>query len=99
MRNYDLTFVVASDVSEDELNGVVAQVQAWIEEVKGRVEAVDHWGRRRLAYSIHSGLHSYNEGYYVSFDCFLEPQGMSELERNLIIYSRVLRYLLIRRGE
>src|SRR5689334_13247037 len=62
MRNYELTFIVPSDVNEEELNGVVTQIQGWVEGTQGKVNKVDHWGRRRLAYNIAE----YREGYYVA---------------------------------
>jgi small subunit ribosomal protein S6 len=95
MRNYELTFIVPSDVTEDELNGVVTQVQGWVEGEQGKVTKVEHWGRRRLAYNISE----YREGYYVLLGVELEPQGTFELERNLKLSDRVMRYLLIREGE
>ncbi|MBX3062539.1 MAG: 30S ribosomal protein S6 [Anaerolineae bacterium] len=95
MRNYDLTFIVASDVTEEELNGVMTQVKGWVEEAKGTVSKVDPWGRRKLAY----GISEYTEGYYVTYDCALEPQTTGELERNLKLAPKVIRHLLIRKDD
>jgi len=95
MRTYELTFIVATDVNEEELNGVVSQIQGWVQESNGKVVKTDHWGRRRLAYSISE----FNEGHYVSLDCELEQKALPELERNLKLAAHMLRYLLIRVGE
>ena len=95
MRNYELTFIVPSDVTEEDLNGVVTQVQGWVEGTQGKVSKVDHWGRRRLAYNISE----YREGHYVLLNLELNPQSTTELERNLKLSDKVLRYLLIRLDE
>jgi small subunit ribosomal protein S6 len=95
MRNYELTFIVPSDVTEDDLNGVVTQVQGWVEGSQGKVNKVDHWGRRRLAYNISE----YREGHYVLLNLELEPQATTDLERNLKLSDRVMRYLLVRVDE
>ena len=95
MRNYELTFIVPSDLSEDDLNGVVTQVQGWVEGSQGKVTNVDHWGRRKLAYNIAE----YREGYYVVLALEMEPQSLIEFERNLKLSDKVMRYLLIREGE
>lgn len=95
MRNYDLTFVVPADVPEEEFNGVVTQIQSWVEETQGKVTKVDQWGRRRLAYSIGDA----HEGHYVSLTLEINPQATSEIERNLKLSSKVIRYLLIRADE
>jgi small subunit ribosomal protein S6 len=92
MRNYELTFIVPSDVNEEELNGVVSQVQTWVEGTEGKVTKVDHWGRRHLAYPIQA----YREGYYVLLNLELEPQATLDLERNLKLADKVMRHLLIR---
>jgi small subunit ribosomal protein S6 len=95
MRNYELTFIVPSDTPDDELQGVVAQVQGWIEETQGKVVNVDHWGRRRMAYSIAE----YQEGHYVSLNLEMKPEATIEFERNLKLSGKVMRYLLIRADE
>ena len=92
MRNYELTFIIPSDISEDDINGVVTQVQGWVEGVQGKVTKIDHWGRRRLAYDIAE----YREGHYVLLNIDLEPQSTTELERNLKLSDKVMRYLLVR---
>jgi small subunit ribosomal protein S6 len=95
MRNYELTMIIPSDVNEEEVNGVLAQVQTWIEGTQGKVTNVDHWGRRRLAYNIAE----YREGYYMLLNLELDPQTTTELERNLKLSERVMRHLLIRLDE
>jgi small subunit ribosomal protein S6 len=95
MRNYELTFIVPSDANEEELNSVVTQIQGWVEGTQGKVNKVDHWGRRRLAYNIAE----YREGYYVALDLELDPNTTLELERNLKLTDKVMRHLLIRNDE
>jgi small subunit ribosomal protein S6 len=95
MRTYELTIVVATDVSEEEMNVILAQVQAWIEESKGTVVKLEPWGRRKLAY----GIEEFNEGHYYQFECQLDPKTLIELERNLKLSTHILRHLLIRPGE
>ncbi len=95
MRTYELTFLVGSDIGEEDLNGVVTTIQGWVEADQGKVTNVDHWGRRRLAYDIAE----YHEGQYVLLGLELDPQTTSGLERNLRLNDKVLRHLLIRTGE
>ena len=92
MRNYELTFIVPADVNDEDMNGVVNQIQGWVEGSQGKVTKVDHWGRRRLAYNIAE----YGEGNYILLNLELDPQATTELERNLKLSDRVLRHLLIR---
>ncbi len=92
MRNYELTFIVPSDSSEEELGAVVTQVQTWVEGVQGKVVKTDHWGRKRLAYNIAE----YREGHYVMLHLELDPKTLLELERNLKLSDKIIRYLLVK---
>jgi small subunit ribosomal protein S6 len=93
MRKYELTFIVRPDLSEDNLNAAIEQVQQWVTAEGGNeVERVDQWGRRRLAY--HIGDH--REGYYVLLEVNLDADTINEIERNLKLSDNILRYLLIR---
>jgi ribosomal protein S6 len=90
MRKYDLTFIVATDVPEDEHPAITAQLTTWIEELKGSVNNVEPMGRRKFAYDIGA----FTEGFYVALDVQLEPKDIAPLERNLKLYTKVLRYLI-----
>ncbi len=94
-REYELTFIIPSDIADDAVTGVVQTVQGWIEAGAGKVTDVNNWGRRHLMYPIRD----YNEGTYVLFKAELESPAIAELERNLKLSQQVIRYLLIRIGE
>ncbi|GAB4544404.1 MAG: 30S ribosomal protein S6 [Anaerolineae bacterium] len=95
MRQYELTYIIASDVDEQEYNETLAQVQKWIEEVGGSVVGTDQWGRRKLAYQIRE----FTEGYYITLRTDMEPHTTAELERNLQLSERVIRHILLRADE
>ena len=56
---------------------------------------LDEWGRRRLAYKIEK----FSQGYYVLADFAGLPTGVAELERNLKIDDRIIRFLSVKTGE
>jgi small subunit ribosomal protein S6 len=88
-------YIVASDVDEEQFNTLNAQIEKWVEDSRGKVVHVDHWGRRRLAYQIGT----FAEGYYVVLQLDLEPFATAELERNLRLSDRVLRHILLRADD
>ena len=91
-RPYELTFIVRIDPNEAVMNDAVEQVKTWVEaDEYGKVNKIDRWGRRKLAYEIHKQ----REGYYVLFEAEIDPKGLPELERNLKLSTNILRYLLI----
>jgi small subunit ribosomal protein S6 len=92
-HQYELTFIVRLDPSEEVMNNVISQVQGWVEANNlGKVNKADRWGKRKLAYEIDKQ----RDGYYVCMDAEIDPQNLPELERNLRLSPSILRYLLIR---
>lgn len=92
-RSYELIFICRPDTPEGDMDKVVSTLQQTIEEQQGRVDKVDKWGVRKLAYRI--GKNS--EGFFV-FLAFRGRQGdlIRELERRLKVSEPVLKYLTVR---
>jgi len=54
MRNYEIMFIVGSEMEEATLNGITEKIKGWITDSGGTITSVDNWGKRRLAYGIKS---------------------------------------------
>ncbi len=92
-RAYELSVVVRIDPNEEVMNDTVNQIKEWIEEDdQGTVTKIDRWGRRKLAYEIDRQ----RDGYYVIMEAEIAPPSIDELERNMMLSSSILRYLLVR---
>lgn len=91
MRSYEVIFIVHPDLDENALKGVVDRVQGWITDSGGTVEKVDHWGKRRLAYTIRKQ----REGQYVLIETQFAPSFSAELERNMRFLEPIMRYSII----
>ncbi|MFN2235446.1 MAG: 30S ribosomal protein S6 [Anaerolineales bacterium] len=90
MREYELIFIVHPDLEETATNEVVERVQGWITEAGGKINKVDHWGKRRLAYPIRKQ----NEGQYFFLLVELNPTSVAEIERSLRFLEPVMRFLI-----
>lgn len=95
MRNYELVFIIAPIVEDEDVQAVVDRVGGWIQADSGKVTTVDRWGRRQLAYPIKK----FTEGTYVLLNTQLKPTAIKELERNLKLDVDIIRYLLVRMEE
>lgn len=95
MNRYETIFVVNPDLSEDEVQNVVAKFTGIISSQNGVQLKLEDWGRRRLAYKIDK----FSQGFYVLADFAGMPAGVAELERNLKIDDRIIRFLSIKTGE
>jgi small subunit ribosomal protein S6 len=95
-RDYEVTFIVRIEGTDDQINEVVDTAKNWVEaDGVSKVNKIDRWGRRKLAYEIERQ----REGYYVLFDASIDGKHMDELERNLSLAPQVLRHLVVRKDE
>jgi small subunit ribosomal protein S6 len=90
MREYELIFIIHPDLEEIPTNEVVERVQSWITEAGGKINKVDPWGKRRLAYPIRKQ----NEGQYFFLFIEMDPISVAEVERNLRFLEPVMRFLI-----
>ncbi|SRR5712692_8066030 len=95
-RLYDLIFICRPDTPEEEINKLVATLEQTTSERGGKVEKVEKWGTRKLAYRV--GRH--REGFYV-YLMMRSTQGemIKELERRLKVADPVIKYLTVRLDE
>lgn len=94
-RQYELGFIIPSNVAEGDTETIIGVVQEWIEKNEGSVTKVDYWGRRRLAYPIND----FREGYYVFVHMEYPTQRLGDLEHSLHFDERILRHLIVRLDE
>jgi len=90
MRNYELVCIFHADLDENALKELVEKIGSWVSDLGGKVEKIDAWGRRRLAYRINKQ----REGQYVLFNLSLAPAATTELEHNLRFQESVIRHLI-----
>lgn len=89
---YELTYIINSVISDDQVKDLVSRVSKFVEENDGELVEVDEWGTRRLAFPIQKK----RNGYYV--DMYFKAPGaiVPKLERALEIDDNILRYLTLR---
>jgi small subunit ribosomal protein S6 len=92
MNKYESMYILKPDYDEETRKTIVEKFKNLVEENGGKVEKVDEWGIRKLAYEINY----ISEGYYVLMTFEAEATLPLELERNYNIHDGVLRYNIIR---
>lgn len=95
LRDYEILYIVRPELDETQLNEAVATVNRLIENLGGKVQKTDLWGRRRLAYEVRH----LREGQYVLTDFQVEPARVPEMEATLKISDTVFRHLIVRKPE
>lgn len=94
-RTYELMFIVRPDMTEEDLDKLIATLQSVVPTSGGSVKSVDKMGKRRLAYTVRK----FHDGIYVLM--VVEGGGavIQELERRLRVTEPVIKFLTVRIDE
>lgn len=95
MKAYELLFFVDPSIDEETRIATSKRIDTTITEQGGKVNNVDEWGKRKLAFEI-NGL---AEGDYTLIDFEADPTAIAELDRVLHIMDAVVRYMITRRND
>lgn len=95
MVNYEAVFILNPDLTQDASKAVVTQVQDLVTKNGGRVEGLQEWGKRRMAYKIKKK----QDGNYVLVNFQIESDKTKKLESLLRLNDNLLRFLLINKDE
>jgi small subunit ribosomal protein S6 len=96
MRRYEVVFVLAPTLSEDEAQKAIEDYSSTAEEFGAKVLDVDLWGQRRLAFPVKK----FTEGIYIVLTLEEEAAAaVSELERRFRVTDSVIRFLTVRIDE
>ena len=95
MKAYELLFFVDPAITEEQRAGVLKRIDVTITENGGKVDNVDNWGKRKLAYEIDK----LTEGDYTLVNFHADPTQIAELDRILRINDAVKRHMVVRRPE
>ena len=92
MKRYETIYVANSNLEDDALEEVFAKFSDIIEKKKGSIVKTDDWGKRKLAYEVKR----FDKGHYVLLDFCGFPEVLTELERNLKLDDRILKYMTVK---
>jgi small subunit ribosomal protein S6 len=94
-RTYEILFIADPNLGEPEVDALAAQVQGFVEKDGGKLQKMEKWGKKRLAYVVRR----HREGYYVLL--VVEGTGamVKEVERRIKVQDGIIRYLTVRVDE
>lgn len=91
MRRYESVIIVDPDLPEEDRDGLFQKLTDLIAQNSGFLVDIDAWGNRKLAYEIRKKP----RGFYARFDFCGTGALVDELERNLRIDDRYLKYMTV----
>ena len=94
-RTYEILFIADPNLSEPDVDTLTAQVQTFVEKEGGKIDKLEKWGKKRLAYEL--GRH--REGYYVLITALGGAAMVKEVERRIKVQDGIIRYITVRVDE
>jgi small subunit ribosomal protein S6 len=95
LRRYEILFIAHADLSDDNLNEIIERYKTTITTLQGIIVKIDKWGTRKLAYEIKKQ----SKGSYVLIDFAGKSSIVLELERNLKIDDKILKFMTVLKDD
>jgi small subunit ribosomal protein S6 len=92
MNHYELMVIYSPNLTEDEQRQQFQQVEELLKHENARINLVDHWGKRKLAYLVKKQ----RQGIYDWFYFELDPSRIAEIDRKLKMSEVILRFMIIK---
>ncbi len=90
-RSYEAVYIFDSVLEEAAVTEKLDRFHALLPQAEGAEIALDHWGKRTLAYPIATK----ETGYYVIAKFDVEPTALPEYERALKLDDGLIRHLIV----
>jgi len=91
MRKYECFFIIDADLPDDAIAVVDGKVKAVVDGNGGTVLDYVPWGKKKLAYPVKKRT----RGHYVLMEFAGESGLVAELERNMRLDERVLKFITV----
>jgi small subunit ribosomal protein S6 len=95
MALYEHVYLARQDVSAQQVEALSEQFKAIIEQHGGKIEKIEYWGVKSLAYRINKN----RKAHFTLFNVDAPASAVAEMERQMRINEDVLRFLTVRVEE
>ena len=93
MNKYELMFIIASDVSDEKREELIAKQKAYVESHNGTVEGIEKVGMKKFAYPINFK----NEGFYVVMNIEMNSAEVDAMNKLMTITDGIVRQMFVRK--
>ncbi|WP_027722804.1 30S ribosomal protein S6 [Maridesulfovibrio zosterae] len=92
LRKYEALVLLSPELASDSRKEIVEGLIAIIDREGGKMDEVDDWGSRQLAYPVQNQT----RGYYVRLVFDAPGQLVAELERNIRITEGIFKFVTVK---
>ncbi|MFC1667639.1 30S ribosomal protein S6 [Candidatus Omnitrophota bacterium] len=93
MNCYEGVFILKPDLSTENLDKTLGQIQEAIEKHKGSQGEIKDWGKQKLTYPVRKQ----KEGIYYIISFHIDPDAVSKIRRSFSLNESILRVLLVKK--
>jgi len=91
MKLYELTYLISSDLSEEEVNSLLEEINSFIKENQGILEKHSPLLKKQLSYPIKKKA----TAYLANLTFQIEPERLKEIKKQIESKTKILRYLIV----
>ena len=95
MRSYEMMTIINPDLDTDAHESSLNKIEKLISDNAGKVESIDRWGMKKLAYEINH----FKEGNYSIYYFSGTPETVKEVDRVLKISDDVVRFMIVKKQQ
>lgn len=92
MALYEHIYLARQDISAQQVEALTEQFKGAIESLGGKIEKIEYWGLKSLAYRIKKN----RKAHFSLLNIDAPPAAVAEMERQMSINEDILRTLTIR---
>jgi len=93
MNNYELLYIIDNGIEEEAREAVIAKISAIVTDAGGKIDTLDKWGAKKLAYPINYKT----EGFYILMNFSSNSETPAEIERVMKITDSVMRFMILKK--
>lgn len=95
MRAYEMMTIIHPDLDSDTHDKTIKKIEKLIKDNGGKVDSIDHWGKKKFAYEIDHQ----KDGSYSIFNISGDADTVAEVDRVLKISDEIVRFMIVRRPD
>ena len=91
MKNYELTYLISTDASGEELKNLPEKIKSFIQKEEGAIKKTTEPSKTKLGYPIKEK----GQGFLTVLNFSLNPEKIANLEKKLKAENQILRYMIL----
>lgn len=93
MAKYEILYILSPSITDEEREATITKFKDYVENNGGKVDAIDKWGLKQLAYPIKFK----KEGHYVLMTYNAPAETSIAMGKLMLITENILRHIIVKK--